>query len=97
MQTATQTTSPQVHGVQPCDSGHRILLSGVRWATYESLLADLQDSHAAHVAYGQGMLEITAPSHERESLKHIIAMLVELLAEEMEMDIHGAGSTTFRR
>jgi Uma2 family endonuclease len=38
-----------------------------------------------------------APSHEHESLKHVIAMLVEVLAEEMEMDIHGAGSTTFRR
>ena len=57
----------------------------------------MQDSHAAHFAYDQGMLEIMAPSHEHESLKHVIATLVEVLAEEMEMDVHGAGSTTFRR
>jgi len=57
----------------------------------------MQDSHAAHFAYDQGMLEIMAPSHEHESLKHVIAMLVEVLAEEMGMDIHGGGSTTFRR
>ncbi|MGH8564415.1 MAG: Uma2 family endonuclease [Gammaproteobacteria bacterium] len=97
MQTATQTTSPQVHGGQPSSPDHCILLSGVRWETYESLLADMQDSHAAHFAYDQGMLEIMGPSYEHESLKHVIAMLVEVLAEEMEMDIHGGGSTTFRR
>jgi len=57
----------------------------------------MQDSHAAQFAYDQGMLEIMAPSHEHESLKHVIAMLVEVMAEEMEMDIHGGGSTTFRR
>ena len=97
MPTATQTASPQVHGGQPSSPDHCILLPGVRWETYESLLADMQDSHAAHFAYDQGMLEIMAPSHEHESLKHVIAMLVEVLAEEMEMDIHGGGSTTFRR
>ncbi|MGQ0593925.1 MAG: Uma2 family endonuclease, partial [Gammaproteobacteria bacterium] len=97
MPTAPQTALPQVHAVQPSSPDHCILLSGVRWETYESLLADMQDSHAAHFAYDQGMLEIMAPSHEHESLKHVIAMLVEVLAEEMEMDIHGGGSTTFRR
>ncbi len=48
MQTATQTASP--HAVHPSGMDHRILLSGVRWETYESLLADMQDSHAAHFA-----------------------------------------------
>ena len=76
MHTATQTTSPQVHAVQPSGPDHCILLSGVRWETYESLLADMQDSHAAHFAYDQGMLEIMAPSHEHESLKHVIATLL---------------------
>ncbi|MGH8478488.1 MAG: hypothetical protein ACREXK_02650 [Gammaproteobacteria bacterium] len=97
MPTATQTASPQVHAVQPSSPDHCILLSGVRWETYESLLADMQDSHAAHFAYDQGMLEIRAPSHEHESLKHVIAMLVEFLAGEMEIDIEGGGWTTFRR
>jgi hypothetical protein len=30
-------------------------------------------------------------------MKHIIAVLVEFLAGEMEIDIEGGGSTTFRR
>jgi Uma2 family endonuclease len=97
MQTATEIVSPQVHISQPSGTDRCFILSGVSWETYERLLADMQDSHAAHFAYDQGMLEIMVPSHEHESLKHIIAMLVEILAEEMEVDIHGGGSTTFRR
>ena len=38
-----------------------------------------------------------APSCENDNLKHIIAVLVEFLAGEMEIDIEGGGSTTFRR
>ncbi len=60
MPTATQTASPQVHAVQPSSPDHCILLSGVRWETYESLLADMQDSHAAHFAYDRGVVEIMA-------------------------------------
>jgi Uma2 family endonuclease len=97
MQTATEITSPPVHTGQLSGTDRCFILSGISWETYERLLADMQDSHAAHFAYDQGMLEIMAPSHEHESLKHVIAMLVEILAEEMEVDIHGGGSTTFRR
>jgi hypothetical protein len=53
-------TSPQVHGSQPSGPNHRILLAGVRWATSESLLAevlsdsstrrDRVDKHAAYTA-----------------------------------------------
>ena len=36
-------------------------------------------------------------SYQHENLKHLIATLVELLAEELEIDIEAAGSTTFQR
>ncbi len=97
MQTATQAASSQVHGGQPSGPDHCILLPGVRWETYESLLADMQDSHAAHFAYDRGVLEIRAPSYEHESIKDNIALLVNVLAEELDIDIQGGGSTTFRR
>jgi hypothetical protein len=42
-------------------------------------------------------IEIVAPSYEQDKLKHIIAVLVEFLAGEMEIDIEGGGSTTFLR
>ncbi len=97
MQTAMNTALPEVHLTPPRGPDHCILLSGIGWETYERLLADMGDSHAARFAYDQGVLEIMAPSYEHEKVKHNIAMLVELLAGEMEIDIEGGGSTTFRR
>lgn len=70
MQPAPETASPQVDTSQPSGTDRCFILSGVSWETYERLLADMQDNHAAHFAYDQGMLEIMAPSHEHESLKH---------------------------
>jgi Uma2 family endonuclease len=97
MQTATNTAVSEVQPIPPRGPDHCILLSGVAWETYERLLADMGDSHAARFAYDQGVLEIMAPSYEHEKVKHNIAMLVELLAGELGIDIEGGGSTTFRR
>jgi Uma2 family endonuclease len=36
-------------------------------------------------------------SYEHENLNHDIAILVELIAGELELDLAGAGSTTFNR
>lgn len=98
MQTATEVTPPQVpSATQPREAVQRVILPGVSWSTYEALLADMQDSHAAHFAYDQGVLEIMAPSYEHESVKGHLALLVNALAEEFDIDVTGAGSTTFRR
>lgn len=78
-------------------TAQHVLLEGVSWATYECLLADFGDSHAARVAYNQGTLEIMAPSYAHEQLNHLIAMLVSLIATEMDIDFENAGATTFKR
>ncbi len=39
-----------------------VILQGVSWETYERLLADFEDSHAAHLTYDRGVLEILVPS-----------------------------------
>jgi Uma2 family endonuclease len=83
--------------VSPSETGQGLILHGISWATYERLLADYQDSHAAHFAYDQGELEIMVLSLEHERLKHTLATLVEVLAEEMGIDVDGVGSTTFQR
>ncbi len=74
-----------------------VILHGVSWATYESLLADFQDSHAAHFAYDRGALEIMAPSAKHEEPNRAIAFFVELLALEMNLNVRNLGSTTFTR
>ena len=95
-----QSTAEAILSVPPSSSvetGQCVILSGVSWATYEQLLADFQDRHVAHFAYDQGVLEIMVLSAEHEVIKHTIALLVDILAEELNINVYGFGSTTFRR
>jgi Uma2 family endonuclease len=75
----------------------RVILPGVSWQTYERLLADFEDSHAAHFAYDQGVLEILVLSAKHEEPNRTLALLIEMLALELDMDIRNLGSTTFKR
>lgn len=75
----------------------RIILHEVSWETYESLLADHQNRSVPRFAYDRGVLEIMSPSAEHEEANDLIKLLVNVLAEEMNLDIKGFGSTTFKR
>jgi Uma2 family endonuclease len=78
----------------PDDS--RVLLQGIRWQTYEALLADLGSSQI-RLTYDRGSLEIMAPLYRHERYVYALARLVEILAEELDVDFIAAGSTTLRR
>lgn len=73
-----------------------MLLSGISWRTYELLLADHID-RGPRFAYDRGLLEITTTSNEHEREVLAMALIVEVLAEELEIDIDPVGSTTFKR
>jgi Uma2 family endonuclease len=75
----------------------RVIITGVSWQTYERLLVDFGDSHAARVAFDQGTLEIMAPSFAHERPLQLLVQIVEILAEVRDMDMVSAGSTTFKR
>jgi len=72
-------------------------LRGVSWGTYENLLSDHVDASAPRFTFDQGVLEIMSPSSEPEEYNRALALLVEVLAEELHMDIRNLGSTTFKR
>ncbi len=74
-----------------------VILQGVSWETYEHLLADFEDRHAAHFTYDQGVLEILVPSIKHEEPNRALELLVEMLALELDIDIRNLGSTTFKR
>jgi Uma2 family endonuclease len=42
-------------------------------------------------------MEILSPSKEHETVARVVALLVEELAVEWDLDVESAGSTTFRR
>src|SRR5215831_8087758 len=83
--------SPQEQAVQ------QVILHGVSWETYKRLLADFAESHAAHFAYNRGVLEIRVPSAKHEEANRTMALLIEMLALELDVSVRNLGSTTFKR
>ena len=71
-----------------------ILLENISWQTYKRLLKDWGEHRGSRIAYDQGMLEIMTPSKRHEGSSTLISWLIEAFAEELEIDMAGAGSTT---
>jgi Uma2 family endonuclease len=55
------------------------------------------DRSASRFFYDRGVLELVRPSFGHEQISRVIASLVEELAVELDIDVVGAGSTTFKR
>jgi Uma2 family endonuclease len=78
-------------------SGHGpVVISGVRWQTYQALLEDLGDRHI-RLTYDRGNLEITAPQFRHERYSGVLGQLVKALASAAKVRVKSAGSTTFSR
>ncbi len=75
----------------------RLVLPGVSWQQYENLLTVFGDRSGMRLIYLKGTLEIFMPSSEHERIKKIVARLLERYAEEMDILLHGCGSTAFRQ
>ena len=75
----------------------KVILSGVSWETYQRLLADYTDVSGTHFIYDEGMLEIMVMSRRHEEPNRTLDYLVNVLAEEFDIDIYAIGSTTFQR
>lgn len=93
----TEAVLPAANQSPPSETVQHVILRGVSWETYERLLAEHEESSGTHFAYDRGRLEIMVLSAKPEAIKHTLALLVEILAEELAVDVYGLGSTTFRR
>jgi Uma2 family endonuclease len=74
-----------------------ITLHDVAWETYERLLADHGDSSGPRLTYDRGELEILGPSAGHEMVNRTLALLVELVAAERDIEVLNVGSMTFKR
>src|SRR5262245_56102458 len=80
------------------DGDQIVVLSGVTWQQYETLLALFGDDHPGiRMAYLDGSLDIMSPSRKHEKDKKVSARLIELYAVLTDIDVTGLGSTTFRK
>jgi Uma2 family endonuclease len=82
--------------VRATSADQRFLLQDVSWDFYEALLREIGD-RAIRVTYDSGDLELMSPSEEHERCKRIIGRLIETAAEELQIPLRCAGSTTFRK
>ena len=76
-----------------------VLLESISWHTYESLLQDLSGKAGTRLTYIKGYLEISmAPL----SLLHsestaLLDRFITILAEELNLNVHGLDAITLRR
>ena len=75
----------------------RVLLRNVSWGTYERLMDEQEERAAPRFFYDQGELEISSPSTRHETINQVIALLVELVAIKLDLDVQSTGSMTFKR
>src|SRR5438094_10428079 len=74
-----------------------IVLEGVSWQTYESLLHDLENTHQnLRVTYDQGRMAIVSPLPKHEKWKSLLGCFAEVIADELGIPISTYGSTTWR-
>jgi Uma2 family endonuclease len=84
-----------LQSVSPYDVEQRILLH-VSWNEYVQMRDLLEDGNL-RMTYLKGCLELMSPSPLHEIWKTNIARFVELFCHIREIDLHGYGSTTFKR
>jgi Uma2 family endonuclease len=74
----------------------RIALTGIRWQTYQALLADLGE-RPIRLTYDRGNLEFTTLSDGHESHKKLLGRFLETLTLELNIPIRSLGSRTLDR
>jgi Uma2 family endonuclease len=75
----------------------RIMLQGITWKTYQSLVQELESQPAKRLTYDNGVLEIFMPLPPHETYKRLLGRLVEIVTEEMDLEIRSLSSSTWSR
>lgn len=83
--------------VQSTLAEQRTVLHNISWETFEALLRDTGEDRGYRLAYDCGTLEIMTPLFEHENAKSNFGNFIIALAEELDIEIRSAGSTTLER
>ncbi len=76
--------------------GQQLIMTDVSWLMYEQLLEEFGEKRGSRINYSGGVLEIMVPLPEHEDDKVIIADLIKVLLEELNIEFRSLGSTTFK-
>lgn len=74
------------------------VIYGVSWEIYESLIEKYWEMPSPRLTYDSGIMEVEmSNSDKHEEDNRILAKLVEILFEELEIDYRNLGSTTYKK
>ena len=74
----------------------RTVLHNISWETFETLLKETGEDRGSRFAYDGSTLEIMTPLFEHENPKCNFHNFIIALAEELNIEIKSAGSTTIK-
>jgi Uma2 family endonuclease len=74
-----------------------VVLSNISWQTYQAMLTDIGDRSSLRLIYDRGELEIKMPSDFHEAINRLLARIVGILAEELDLPLKEFGSVTLNR
>ncbi len=74
-----------------------VVLSNISWQTYQAMLDDIGDRSSVRLVYDLGVLEIRMPSDIHEAINRLLARIVGVLAEELDLPLKEFGSVTLNR
>ena len=83
--------------IERLPAGASLRLPNIDWDEYEHLLSQMEMFPGHRLSYDRGRLDIRGPKRDHEAYKFFIGSIVELLAEEEQIDIEPSGTTTLRR
>ncbi len=75
----------------------RFVMTGEPWRTYLRCLKLFEARRNVRVTYDRGVLEVVTLTYEHGRAAHILAFLILAWAEERQVVLRGAASTTFKR
>ncbi len=74
-----------------------VILDNVSWETYERLIDEHGERCGTRFTFDEGVLQIMVVSSRHEEPNRTLAFLVDVLAEEWNIDVRRLGSMTFKR
>jgi Uma2 family endonuclease len=92
-----QANPPQPIAQPPRGELSSVLLQGISWETYQSLVQELESQPNKRLTYDNGLLEIFMPLPPHESYKRWTGRFVETLTEELDIEIRSLSASTWSR
>jgi Uma2 family endonuclease len=74
-----------------------VLLQGISWETYQSLVQELESQPNKRLTYDNGLLEIFMPLPPHERYKRWTGRFLEALTEELDIEICSLSACTWSR